>query len=57
MRQAPKTLGSAPGASGGAKTLKDQAQDLLSMSDADFEKAMAGGLFDQTLRGLTGGQQ
>lgn len=57
MRQAPKTLGSAPGASGGAKTLKDQAQDLLSMNDNDFEKAMESGLFDQTLRGLTGGSQ
>jgi hypothetical protein len=57
MRQAPRTLGSAPGASGGAKTLKDTANDLLSMSEKDFEKAMESGLFDQTLRGLAGGQQ
>jgi hypothetical protein len=57
MRQAPRTLGSAPGASGGAKTLKDTAHDLLSMSEKDFEKAMESGLFDQTLRGLAGGQQ
>jgi hypothetical protein len=54
-RQAPRTLSAAPGgAGGGAKSLKDQAQDLLSMSDADFDKAVEQGAFDATLRSLAG---
>lgn len=57
-RQAPTTLSGAPGNGGGAaKSLKDQAQDLLNMSDEDFEKAAAGGVLDTTLRSLTGGGQ
>lgn len=57
-RQAPRTLSAARGnGGGGAQSLKDQAQDLLAMSDADLDKAMESGLFDQTLRGLAGGSQ
>ena len=57
-RQAPKTLSTASGgAGGGSKSLKDQAQDLLAMSDADFDKAVASGAFDAAMRGLSGGRQ
>lgn len=57
-RQAPLTLSAAPGTGGGgAKSLKDQAQDLLSMNDADFDKAVEQGAFDATLRSLSGGSR
>jgi hypothetical protein len=55
-RTPPLTMSSAPGSGGGnAKSLKDQAQDILTMSDADFDKAVENGSFDQTLRSLSGG--
>lgn len=54
-RQAPRTLSAAAGgAGGGSKSLKDQANDLLAMSDADFDKAVDQGAFDATLRSLSG---
>jgi hypothetical protein len=55
-RTPPLTMSSAPGnGGGGSKSLKDQAQDILTMSEADFDKAVESGLFDQTLRSLSGG--
>lgn len=54
-RTPPLTMSSAPGnGGGGSRSLKDQAAELLTMSEADFEKAVESGLFDQTLHGLSG---
>jgi hypothetical protein len=58
LRQPPRTLSSAKGAGGsGGQTLKDQAADLLAMSDEDFDKAVAAGSFERTVRSLGGGSQ
>lgn len=57
-RTPPTTLSAIPGnGGGGSKSLKDQASDLLNMSEADFEKAAESGLLDLTLRSLAGGGQ